>query len=136
MQPETKKIIEFFLENGVDINYRNSYGRTCLHFAAGCCFRNPNPEIVEFLCERGADIEAKTTQGFTPADESTSDTMKTFLKEFVLVDGSIKPAKRGKTEEVCEEEEEEEEGSKKRKRREENEIDGEKGPKKPRTEED
>ena len=58
-------------------------------------------------------------------------------QEFVLVDGSIKPAKRGKTEEVCEEEEEEEEeGSKKRKRREENEIDGEKGPKKPRTEED
>ena len=54
-------IVQLLLENGADIEARNSSGDTALIWAA----QRGNSAIVELLLQRGADIEAKNQYGGT-----------------------------------------------------------------------
>jgi len=56
-----KKAIEH-VEKGGDINIRNMFGQTPLHFAAFLGYG----KVVEFLLSKGADINAKDENGWTP----------------------------------------------------------------------
>ena len=50
------------IEKGADVNAKNKYEQTTLHYAA----REGHTEIVEFLIEKGADVNAKNKYGLTP----------------------------------------------------------------------
>jgi ankyrin repeat protein len=57
-------VLGALLDNGADLNIRNTYrGETPLH----CALRsNPNPEIVKELIIRHADVNVKDADGMTP----------------------------------------------------------------------
>ena len=50
------------LAAGTDVNAKEEYGRTPLHFAAG----GGKEEVVELLIANGADVNGKVTAGPTP----------------------------------------------------------------------
>ena len=72
-----REIIEVLLEHGADVNSRDKYGRTALHFAAfNKCGRlsrsihkdpdiNVKGEIAKLLLSRGANVNAETEDGVT-----------------------------------------------------------------------
>ena len=53
------------LAAGTDVNAKEEYGRTPLHFAA-----SGQKEVVELLIANGADVNAKDKTGGTPLDEA------------------------------------------------------------------
>ncbi len=57
-----KDLAAFLLDNGANINAKNRYGVTPLHWAA----TNDDPELLRFLLDRGADVDATTSYGNTP----------------------------------------------------------------------
>lgn len=55
-------VVEFFLDEGYDINYQDDEGRTALHFAImGNCYH-----VVTLLIDRGADISVADINNITP----------------------------------------------------------------------
>jgi len=61
-------LVNFFVENGADPNYQDSYGNTALISAS----RWGHREVVRFLLTKGADTSLKTKDGFTALDEAAS----------------------------------------------------------------
>jgi ankyrin repeat protein len=57
-----RDIVEFALEQGIDVNAVDKFGQIPLHKAAG----NGDKDIVELLLSKGADINAKDDDGLTP----------------------------------------------------------------------
>ncbi len=55
-------IIEIFLKNGADINFRNNKGQTPLHIAS----RWGHPEVVDYLIKNGTLIESRDWLSWTP----------------------------------------------------------------------
>ena len=51
------------LDAGADINARDDFGQTPLHFAASL---NENPQVAAALIQAGADINARRDDGRTP----------------------------------------------------------------------
>ena len=62
------EVPELLIAKGADVNTKNKYGVTPLHFAAGY----GRKETVELLITKGADVSAKVVsgpkQGLTPLD--------------------------------------------------------------------
>ena len=55
--------IEICLGAGADVNARDEYSLTPLHFA----FRlSPDPEVIAKLADLGADVNARDEDGWTP----------------------------------------------------------------------
>lgn len=54
-------MVKMIVASGVDLEYKNDYRRTPLHYAAVCSI-----SITEFLIESGADITAKDIYDNTP----------------------------------------------------------------------
>ncbi len=65
--------VKLILEEGGDVNLRNSAGQTPLLSAT---FSNVNPKIVELLLEYGADPEAKSTPGEFLSEKTVLDFLK------------------------------------------------------------
>jgi ankyrin len=63
-EAEAIAAVQVCLDQGMDINQKNSREETGLHGAAG---RGADP-LVQFLVEHGAKLEARTKQGLTPLD--------------------------------------------------------------------
>ena len=67
------------IEKGADVNAKNKYEQTTLHYAA----REGHTEIVEFLIEKGADVNAKDKYGWTPlrlaAENDHTEIVKSLL---------------------------------------------------------
>ena len=55
------ELVEMLLNNGANVNAKNSYGVTALHIAS----REGHTDIVAMLLEKGADVNAKTNWGDT-----------------------------------------------------------------------
>jgi ankyrin repeat protein len=70
-------IVKLFLEKDVDVNAKNSFGKTPLMEAA--C--NEHREIVELLIANGADIEATTRIG---VNVLTTASVKREMKEMIM----------------------------------------------------
>jgi ankyrin repeat protein len=60
--------VESLIANGADVNARERYNRTALHFAA----LTGNLDVVELLIANGADILAKDVDNLTPLDNAIS----------------------------------------------------------------
>jgi len=56
--------LQTFLDQGADVNARNRYKKTPLHYAA--C--NPDAAVLKLLIENGADVNAEDDEGRTPLD--------------------------------------------------------------------
>ena len=56
--------IKFLLKLGLDINEKNEYGYTALHYAA----MNNCLEVVKFLIENGANINLCNKKGQSPLE--------------------------------------------------------------------
>jgi len=54
--------VQTFLEEGMDVNTKDEFGCTPLHWAGLA----DSPEVAEFLISRGADVNAKDARNFTP----------------------------------------------------------------------
>jgi ankyrin repeat protein len=63
-EAEALESLKVCVEQGMDINDRNSKGETALHGAAS----RGADTIVKYLAEKGAKLDAKTSRGFTPLD--------------------------------------------------------------------
>lgn len=61
---QSKKIVDFLLLNGADVNEQNSNGNSALHIAMSL----HSPKIVCDLIAFGAKIDMKNKQGKTPED--------------------------------------------------------------------
>lgn len=60
---DSKEVLEFFMEaNKIDINAKNSIGRTVFHEAV----QSGKFDLMEFLIKNKADINARDNQGQTP----------------------------------------------------------------------
>ena len=60
----TKDIVGYLLQEGADVNKKDTYGNTALHRAA----RTTNTEIIRMLVDKGADMESKNRLNKTPLD--------------------------------------------------------------------
>lgn len=56
------KRVKYLIENGEDLNQKDSDGSTALHEATA----NNSMEIVAFLVKSGSDVNTKDNEGFTP----------------------------------------------------------------------
>ena len=61
------KVIQFFLEKGLDVNTRNE--RLTTPFFRAASF-NPNPEILRVLIKAGADVDIRDEDGDTPLHQA------------------------------------------------------------------
>jgi ankyrin repeat protein len=60
--PPTPAIIRKLIDYGVDVNARDRYGNTPLHYAA----RLKSTELIEMLLDAGAEIDPVNKDGLTP----------------------------------------------------------------------
>ena len=62
-EPDSIAILKLLIDNGADINVRNRYDKTPLHYAVedNCFFRD-----IKYLIERGANVDAQDYEGKTP----------------------------------------------------------------------
>jgi hypothetical protein len=60
------KNVKKLIAQGADVNSRNEYGMTPLHYAATLS----TDEVAKLLIEAGADVYAKSDQGFSPLIEA------------------------------------------------------------------
>lgn len=56
------RLTEFFLNRGIDINFKDNQGKTALHYAAGA----QEVAVVKLLLENGADSTVRDLNGYTP----------------------------------------------------------------------
>ena len=66
--PSTK-FIQHVLDYGYDINYKDKYGNTLLHFAAASSY----PESVRYFISKGLNLEAKNITDSTPLSVAAKD---------------------------------------------------------------
>ena len=59
-----KEIVEVFIAEGADVNWKTEFGSTPLHGAA----QFGHKEVAELLIAKGADVNAKDADGMTPLD--------------------------------------------------------------------
>ena len=59
----TVQDIEYFLNNGANVNAKHTSSNTLLHLAA---LSNPNLEVLKYLVSKGANVNAKNKWGATP----------------------------------------------------------------------
>ena len=73
------------LDRGGDVNAKDDYGLTLLHWAAS---HNPNPEVAALLLARGADVNAKNDYGWTPLHGAAQDNPDPAVAELLLDRGA------------------------------------------------
>ncbi|EAX88509.1 ankyrin repeat protein, putative [Trichomonas vaginalis G3] len=64
------------LSHGADVNAKNNYGSTALHFAV---YSN-SLEIIETLISHGAKVNIQNDYGQTPFGYTTNEEIRKYLK--------------------------------------------------------
>ncbi len=72
----SKEMVQFLVQEGVDINAQDFWGYTPLHLFA----ESGNEEIAQILIEHGADMSIRSRKGETPLDFAKTDEMKKLLR--------------------------------------------------------
>ena len=62
-----KEVAELLIDKGADVNAKDEWGSTPLHYAA----LKGHKEVAELLIDKGADVHAKGDDGKTPIDFAT-----------------------------------------------------------------
>jgi ankyrin repeat protein len=62
------KMVEWFLDNGVDVNSRGQRGNTPMHQAA----LNGKIDVMRYLKQRGADVHLRSSGGFSTIESAIS----------------------------------------------------------------
>jgi ankyrin repeat protein len=65
MNNPTPAVFEVLRRAGADVNAKDMFGRTPLHWAAAY---NPSPAVIKLLLKAGADPRAIDNAGKTPPD--------------------------------------------------------------------
>ncbi|KAI9842014.1 MAG: hypothetical protein M1837_007510 [Sclerophora amabilis] len=73
-------ITRMLLERGVDINEKDSAGRTALHLA----IRQRHDQVLRLLLERGADINACDKSGWTPLHQAVENGFESGLQLLLM----------------------------------------------------
>ena len=60
-----RETVQFLLNKGIDVNIRNSFGESPLHFVCG---KSKDLAMVQFLVSKGADFRAVNDMGDSPVD--------------------------------------------------------------------
>ena len=77
--------VRHFVEQGTDVDARDSNGATALHYAAV----RGHQDVVEFLIVRGADVNAKDKDyGFTPLDRAAKGGHNKGVVELLITKGA------------------------------------------------
>lgn len=71
-------VLQRLLDQGAEINHKNQYGFTPLHYAA----RTFNEEKIQFLLAQGADLEAQSSdvRGYNPVEMPYQSALRYFLE--------------------------------------------------------
>jgi hypothetical protein len=85
------KIVEAFLDRGVNIDEKTDKGETPLHLA----IELDREETIKFLIERGADVNAKTIEGKTPLHSKKCG--KSIAQDLINAGADINEKIEGKT---------------------------------------
>tara|TARA_B100000700_G_scaffold269270_1_gene310534 strand:- start:58 stop:447 length:390 start_codon:yes stop_codon:yes gene_type:complete len=72
------KVVKQHLAAGVDVDEKDLYGETSLHYAAD----KGHKEIVELLIANGADVNAKLIYGTTPLDSTNNKKIRDLLRKY------------------------------------------------------
>ena len=71
------QVVKQHLATGVDVDEKDLYGETSLHYAAD----KGHKEIVELLIANGADVNAKLIYGTTPLDSTNNKKIRDLLRK-------------------------------------------------------
>lgn len=69
--------VEYFVNNGDDVNRKYGDGNTLLHAAA---WGNPDAEVLKYLISQGADVHAKKNDGLTPLGAAKTEEKRAILR--------------------------------------------------------
>ncbi|EAY04906.1 ankyrin repeat protein, putative [Trichomonas vaginalis G3] len=83
-----KETTEVLISHGIDINWKQKHGYTALHLAANI----NSEEVVELLLSHGADVNAKDKEGETPLHHAAKNNCKE-TAEFLISHGADVNAK-------------------------------------------
>lgn len=67
--------VKLLMDNGCDVNERDSLGKTALHYAVAC----DSTDVVKLLIEKGGDVNAAGSDGMVPLHNVRSDRMVRIL---------------------------------------------------------
>ena len=71
------KVVKQHLAAGVDVDEKDLYGETSLHYAAD----KGHKKIVKLLIANGADVNAKLIYGTTPLDSTDNKQIRSLLRK-------------------------------------------------------
>jgi len=73
----TVQDVEYFVQQGANVNAKDSAGMTPLYYAATA---NPNVEVLQYLITQGADVHATNNVGRTPLDAANTEEKRMVLQ--------------------------------------------------------
>ena len=76
----TPERVGHLVKQGADVNVRNEWGVTPLHFAA---IHNRNPALIDVLVRGCADVNAQDENGFTPLHAAAA------YNEFAVIEALV-----------------------------------------------
>lgn len=78
-------VLKLLVAEGADLQLRNNFGQSVLHYAAWYDFR---PDMLRFLLAQGMDIDIRDNYGNTPFLRAAEDSPSVDLLDFLLQNGA------------------------------------------------
>lgn len=88
------EVIQYLLQHGADINWKDSFGNAALYHAIGGV-ENVNMEVVSYLVEHQANINTKNINGDTPLHAATENGNRKVMKYLIKNQANINEKNNG-----------------------------------------